>query len=194
MKRILMIIAFEGFRDEEYAEPKAVLENAGAKVVTASTKTGTAIGKLGLKTKVDLTLDQIHVPDYDAVLFIGGPGSYQFHHDKKAHDIVNETVAAGKVLGGICAGVNTLAQAGTLKGKTVTSFSGVAEEVKAAGAIHTGQGLEVDGKIVTADGPAHAKAFGEMVWRLLSSPLSSPSPAASENSFPSPSKMERGSQ
>lgn len=165
--KVLMVIAFEGFRDEEYSEPKEVLEKAGAEVVTASTKIGTAVGKLGLKTKVDITLDQIQVLDYDAVLFIGGPGSYQFHHDPKAHAIVKETVAARKVLGGICAGVNTLAQAGALKGKTVTSFTGVAEEVKATRANYTGKGLEVDGKIVTADGPAHATAFGEAVWKIL---------------------------
>lgn len=162
-----MIIAFEGFRDEEYAEPKKVLENAGVEVVTASTQAGTATGKLGLKARADITLDQVRVPDYDAVLFVGGPGSYQFHHDAKAHKIVKDTVAAGKVLGGICAGVNTLAQAGVLKDQTVTSFSGVAEEVKAAGANYTGKGLEVDGKIVTADGPAQAKAFGEAVWKIL---------------------------
>jgi protease I len=162
-----MIVAFEGFRDEEYAEPKKVLEKAGAEVITASTKIGTAIGKLGLKTKVDITLDQAQVSDYDAVLFIGGPGSYQFHHDPKAHKIVKDTVAAGKVLGGICAGVNTLAQAGILKGKTVTSFAGVSEEVKAKGGNYTGKGIEVDGKIVTADGPASATAFGEAVWKIL---------------------------
>jgi protease I len=165
--KVLMVIAFEGFRDEEYDHPKKALEGAGAEVVPASTKTGTATGKLGLKTKVDITLDQVQVSDYDAILFIGGPGSYQFHHDPKAHKIVKDAVAAGKVLGGICAGVNTLAQAGALAGKTVTSFSGVAEEVKATGANYTGKGLEVDGKIVTADGPAHAKIFGEAVWKIL---------------------------
>jgi protease I len=166
-KRIIMIVAFEGFRDEEYAEPKAVLEKTGADVTTASTKMGTAVGKLGLKAKVDITLDQINVPDYDAVLFIGGPGSYQFHHDKKAHQIVKEADKLGKVIGGICAGVNTLAQAGILKGKTVTSFSGVKDEVVAAGAHYTGKGIEVDGKIVTADGPGSATAFGEAVWKIL---------------------------
>jgi len=187
--KVLLVIAFEGFRDEEYDEPKKVIEKAGAEVITASTKIGTAVGKLGLKTKVDIVLDQVKVPDYDAVLFIGGPGSYQFHHDKKAHQIVKEAEKLGKVIGGICAGVNTLAQAGILKGKTVTSFAGVSEEVKAAGANYTGKGIEIDGKIVTADGPQHATDFGEAVHRLLSSPLSSPS----ANSFPSPSKMERGS-
>lgn len=165
--KALLVIAFEGFRDEEYAEPKKVMEKAGAEVVTASTKIGTAVGKLGLKTKVDIVLDQVKVPDYDAVLFIGGPGSYQFHHDKKAHQIVKEAEKLGKVIGGICAGVNTLAQAGILKGKTVTSFSGVKDEVVAAGAHYTGKGVEVDGRIVTADGPGSATAFGEAVWKIL---------------------------
>ncbi len=45
MKKIAMFIAFQGFRDEEYAEPKKALEAAGHKVVTVSTAKGEAKGK-----------------------------------------------------------------------------------------------------------------------------------------------------
>lgn len=38
-----MIIAFQDFRDAEYFIPKEILEKAGAKVTTVSTKLGTAI-------------------------------------------------------------------------------------------------------------------------------------------------------
>lgn len=70
-----MIIAFEGFRDEEYAEPKKVLEGAGIKVTTASSKVGVARGKLGMSAKVDTALKDVNVPDYDAVIFVGEVGS-----------------------------------------------------------------------------------------------------------------------
>jgi len=81
MKQVAMVIAFARFRDEEYSIPKDVLTKAGYKVVTVSSQLGEATGKLGLKTKVDLTLDQVKVPDYDTVLFIGGPGSFDYYEN-----------------------------------------------------------------------------------------------------------------
>ena len=167
MKRAVMIIAFAGFRDEEYLHPKEVLEKAGIKVVTASTRLGTAKGKFGAPAKVDILIKDVKAADYDAVLFIGGPGCYQFHDDLTAHNIVKDTIKSGKVLGGICAAVTTLARAGVLKGKTVTSFPGERANLIAEGAHHTGKGLEVDGKVLTADGPQSAKAWGEAIAREL---------------------------
>ena len=53
-KKVAMIIAFRDFRDAEYFVPKEILEKAGAKVTTVSTKIGTAIGADGGDTEVDL--------------------------------------------------------------------------------------------------------------------------------------------
>src|SRR3989339_350786 len=126
-KKTLMIIAHEMFRDEEYAEPKAVLEKAGFQVTTASSQPGEATGRFGLKAKVDLTLDKVKVDDYDAVLFIGGPGSHGYYHDPLAHRTAKEAVEQGKVLGAICAAPGILANAGLLKGKNATVHEGDAE-------------------------------------------------------------------
>lgn len=166
-KSVVMIIAFEGFRDEEYLHPKAVLENAGIKVTTASTQLGTAKGKFGAPAKVDILIKDVNTNDYDAVLFIGGPGCFQFHDDPLAQQIAKDTVKADKILGGICAAVTTLARAGVLKGKTVTSYPGERENIIAEGARHTGKGVEIDGKILTADGPQSAKAWGEAIVKAL---------------------------
>jgi len=168
MKKAIFIIAKKEFRDEEYREPKEVLENAGIQTITASTEIGQAIGKLGMRTNVDITLEEVKPADYDAVIFIGGPGSYDYFDNSEAHRIAKETLENKKILASICASVGTLANAEVLKGKRVTSFSGVAELVKSKGAIHTGKGLEQDGNIITADGPAHAAAFGEAILKAIS--------------------------
>ncbi|MGB9612838.1 MAG: DJ-1/PfpI family protein [Candidatus Margulisiibacteriota bacterium] len=165
-KKVLMIIAFEGFRDEEYQQPKTVLEKAGVEVTTASSKLGTATGKLGMKAKVDITLDQVKVSGYDAVLFIGGPGCYNYYDDPTCHKIAQETVKEGKILGAICAAPGILAQAGVLKGKKATMFADDGTLAK-GGAIYTGKGVEIDGKIITATGPSTAKAFGEAILKAL---------------------------
>ena len=118
-----MVIAFDKFRDEEYKEPKELLEKSGVQITTVSSKPGTAKGKHGLPAKVDLTLDKLNVSDYDAILYIGGPGCYSFYDDPTAHKIAQDTVKAGKILGAICAAPGILANAGVLKGKKATMFA-----------------------------------------------------------------------
>lgn len=161
-----MIIAFEGFRDEEYREPKTVFEKAGIIVATASSSLGTAKGKLGLPAKVDLTLDQLKISDYDAVLFIGGPGCYGYYDDPVAHKIAKETIRQGKILGAICAAPGILANAGALKGKKATMFTDDGTLAK-GGATYTGKGVEIDGKIITATGPQTARVWGEAIVKAF---------------------------
>lgn len=158
-----MIIAFQGFRDEEYDIPKKILEKSGTEVTTASTQVGTATGKLGMTAKVDITLKDIKVSDYDSIVFVGGPGSYDLFDDPLAQGIAKETVKQNKILAAICAAPGILAKAGLIKGKKTTCFSGVSYLLVKSGANYTGSGLEVDGKIITADGPKHAKQFGEAI-------------------------------
>jgi len=165
-KSVLMVLAQDPFRDPEYFEPKKVLESAGHKVTTTCTAP-VAKGAEGASVKADVLFRDVNAKDYDAIVFIGGAGSYQYHDDKKAHDLAKYAVNNGKVLGAICAAVGTLANAGVLKGKKATSFSGVADMVKAGGATYTGKPVEVDGKLITADGPRSARAFGESIAKAL---------------------------
>ncbi|MDD5594209.1 MAG: DJ-1/PfpI family protein [Candidatus Margulisbacteria bacterium] len=167
-KNALMVIAFERFRDEEYAEPKKVLEKAGFKVTTASLQTGIAKGKYGMEVPVDIALKNVKAADYDTVIFVGGPGSHGYFDDPTAQAIAQETHAAGKILAAICAAPSILANAGLLKGKTATSFADQGPNLTAKGAHFTGRGLEIDSNIITADGPAHAKEFGEAIVKGVS--------------------------
>ena len=162
MKKAAMIIAFDKFRDEEYKEPKDLLEKSGAQITTVSSKLGTAKGKHGLPANVELTLDKLKVKEFDAILFIGGPGCYSYYDDPTAHRIAQETLKEGKILGAICAAPGILANAGVLKGKKATMFADDGTLAK-GGATYTGQGVEIDGKIITATGPSTARAWGEAI-------------------------------
>jgi len=165
-KIALMVLAEKPFRDPEYFEPKKVLESAGVKVVTASTGP-VAYGAEGAQVKADILLDKVKAEDYDAIIFIGGTGSYQYHNDPKAHELARYAVKPGKVLGSICASVGTLAKAGVLKGKKATGDPGVAEMIKAGGANYTGGNVETDGNIITAKGRTNGKEFGEALAKAL---------------------------
>jgi protease I len=170
MSKIALIIAFEKFRDEEYANPKEVLEQAGFTTVTVSSRLGTATGKLGMEVNVDMTLDQLVVQDYAAILFIGGPGSFDYYDNPLCHKIAQDTLKAGRILGAICAAPGILAKAGVLKGKKATMFDDT-RVLGENGAIYTGAGVEIDGYIITATGPATAEAWGEAIVQAIKQPL-----------------------
>ena len=165
-KKVLMVLASQNFRDPEFFVPKDVIEKAGIKVLTASSKP-VSTGAEGGKVKTDVLLDKVNPSEYDAIVFIGGPGSPEYFEDRMAHDICKKTLETGKILASICAAGSTLARAGVLKGKKATAFEGRGKDLKDHGAIYTGKPLEIDGSIITANGPRAAKEFGEAIVKAL---------------------------
>ncbi|KAF0126669.1 MAG: protease I [Elusimicrobia bacterium] len=166
-KKIAMFIAFQGFRDEEYIEPKKALEAAGVKVDTVSTARGQAQGKFRLTAQVDKAVDEVRVEDYDALALVGGPGALEHLDNPKVHGLFREAMAADKVVGAICISPVVLAHAGLLKGRAVTCWPDGAPEVEKAGAKFTGSELEIDGRLITASGPVPAKKYGQALVEAL---------------------------
>lgn len=164
---VVMVVAQQGFRDEELFEPKAVLEKHGHSVHVASTQCGEAIGKLGGITRVDLTLSEIDSTAFDALVFVGGPGCRQFFHDEIAHRLIQEFDRKKKVVASICSAGGTLAYSGILQGKNATSFPTERTDLEKGGAHYQEQPVVTDGRIVTANGPQAAQAFGEAIAHLL---------------------------
>lgn len=160
MKRVLMVIAPVQFRDEEYALPKEELETRGAEVLTASVAPGPCRGKLGMLAQARIALFEAKADDYDAVAFIGGSGSQVFFDDLDAHALARRMHEDGKILGAICIAPSILARAGLLTGRSATAFPTQERDLEAHGAAYTGRPVEVDGSIITANGPEAASAFG----------------------------------
>jgi deglycase len=170
MKQVAMVIAPAVFRDEEYAEPKAVLESRGAAVITVSNRPGICIGKLGMEAVAEIDLAEALRREWDAVLFVGGGGSEIFFDDPAAHALAEKALEAGSVLGAICIAPSTLAHAGLLAGRRATAFPSQHNDLVACGATWTGDAVTVDGRVITANGPEAAAAFGEAVARALALP------------------------
>jgi len=166
-KNVLFIIAKADFRDEELFEPKRILEQLGAKAVVASSSVGLRRGMLGGTVQATMTIDEVAVGDYDAVIFIGGTGASEYLENTIAHKIAKGTVENSKVLGAICIAPSTLANAGVLTGKQATSWSSQRSHLKQQGAAVTTDPVVVDGNIVTGEGPHAAREFGTAIANLL---------------------------
>ncbi|MBI4406718.1 DJ-1/PfpI family protein [Candidatus Micrarchaeota archaeon] len=171
MKKVLFVIAPEGFRDEELFHTKEVLEFKGAACSVASTRKGTAVGKLGAKAEVKKEISEVEVNDFDAVAFVGGPGveKYKLYENEKVLKLAKEFSAADKITTAICIAPRILAMAGILQNKRATCFPdpGSIALLKQRGAKYEEEHVVKDGKIITADGPESARKFGEKIAHEL---------------------------
>jgi protease I len=170
-KKALMIIAQRNFRDEEFQEPKAILDKAGVKVFVASTDAGTAKGMFGTQVVPNTTVDKVNPAEFDAVVVVGGGGSQTYlWNNTYVHKIVQAMHRKGGIVAAICISPAVLAKAGLLKGKKATVFpsSDAINELKKAGAIVSDTPVMVDGKIITGKGPEAAREFGQKIAESLS--------------------------
>jgi protease I len=169
MAKVLMIIAQQGFRDEELLIPKEVLEREGHNVKVASMTRMKASGSKGAVVQPDMAIYEANSEFFDAVAVVGGPGSPALSENKEVIDFVMAMSAKKKITAGICLGPMTLAKAGVLSGRNATIWPGkdAIMLLRQVECVYKKEPVVVDGHIVTADGPQSAAKFGAEIANLL---------------------------
>lgn len=164
---VLMVVASNEFRDEEFREPAEALAHVKAGVFVASSSKTVSTGMKGHTVSPDMLLSEVDVSKYAAVIFVGGVGAAEYFDDPVAHRIAQEAVRQNKLLCSICIASSTLANAGVLKGKKATCWPTEKSNLEAHGAIHVDDNLVRDGNIITSDGPENARAFARIICHAL---------------------------
>jgi len=171
MAKVLMVVAERDFRDEEFKVPNELIRSAGHSVTVASSGPGVAHGRLGMRVAPDVVIGAVDPSDYDALVITGGSGCQTYlWSNKPLLEAVRRVYEKGGVVAAICIAPAVLARAGIIKSKRCTVFQSpeAISEVEKGGCILQEESVVVDGNIVTANGPAAAKAFGEAIIKLLS--------------------------
>lgn len=169
MKKIALIIAFKGFQDQEYFETRRVLESAGYQVDIFSNQVGLAQGTEGGEVKIDLSLDQISLDKYQALVLIGGSGALKCLNNELVHSLIQEALnSRDLILAAICIAPLILTQAVDLKGRSMTVWSSSLDRsavkvLKNEGVSYLDQPVVKDGQLITADGPAAAETFAQAI-------------------------------
>jgi len=167
MRKALLVIANKDFENTEFLHTQEETEKAKINIIIVSKKKGTAVRTYGIKIQVDLGLDEVNVDDYDAIIFIGGIGACEYYRNKKVLSLAVKTFNKGKKTCAICVAPLILTNVGLLKYKNVTVYKDLVQMLKEHGAKHTGKQVEVDGKIITANGPNAARLFGQTIIREI---------------------------
>ncbi len=170
VNNILMIIAQNDFRDEEFLEPKKVFESNNSKITVASVTTKEARGMLNTTVKPDIRIADANANDYDAIVVVGGMGSKKYlWENKKLHNLLQDANNKNKIIAAICISPVVLAKSKLLTDKKCTVFNDP-ESIKLiskAGGIYENKDVRVDGNIITGRDPKSAKKFGKEIIKAL---------------------------
>ena len=170
--RVAILVA-DDFEQVEMTEPRKALEQAGARVTLISPVKGQVHG-VNHDTKadtfqVDMPLDQAKPEDFDAVLLPGGALNADFLRVvPKAQDFVRSFDAAGKPMAVICHAPWLLVSSGLVKGRTLTSYHTIQDDIRNAGASWVDREVVHDGNLVTSRQPSDIPAFNREMIQLFS--------------------------
>jgi protease I len=171
--RRIAVVATDGFEQSELTEPKRLLEAAGATVDVISPGDANEIKgwdkkDWGKSVKVDVHLDKADAGKYDAVVLPGGViNPDKLRTDEKVLDLVKAISAAGKPVAAICHGPWTLINAGLVKGKRITSWPSLKQDLGNAGATWEDSQVVQDGNLITSRKPDDIPAFTDALIKLL---------------------------
>ncbi|HOI60366.1 MAG TPA: DJ-1/PfpI family protein [Candidatus Pacearchaeota archaeon] len=171
-KKIAMVIAAREFRDEECFETKDILEKEGFNITLFSNEKGIAVGRFGGEIKVEKTLEEIDVSDFDCVLFVGGGGAIKYLDNNLSYDLLRKANKRNIIITAICIAPVILANAGILEGKKATVWSNDLDKsaikiLEQKGATYINKNSVIDKNIVTANGPSAIKEFCEDIIRFF---------------------------
>jgi protease I len=149
------------FEDSEFQKPYEAYEQAGHQLTIVGLKAGAEIkGKKGtVTTRVEKGIDQVNPGEFDA-LFI--PGGYSPDHLRANPAVVQFTRAffdANKPVFAICHAPQLLMTARVVKGRTLTAWATIQDDLKQAGANVVDQEVVVDKNLVTSRKPDDIPAF-----------------------------------
>ncbi|NUQ20988.1 MAG: type 1 glutamine amidotransferase [Gemmatimonadaceae bacterium] len=184
------ILATDGVEQVELLEPKAALENAGAKTEVISLKGGTIQAMnhddKGEKIPVDRELADVSAADYDALLLPGGVANPdRLRTDRRAVNFVRDFFERDKPVAAICHGPWLLVEAGVLEGRTITSWPSLKTDIENAGGTWVDKTVQVDQKLVTSRKPDDIPHFNARILQTFTSGMSERQVDATvEQSFP----------
>ena len=161
-----LLLSADDFEDLELLYPYYRLKEDGWDVTVASHEEGTIRGKHGYPVHVDAKYSDIDPKGYDLLVLPGGRAPEKVRLHKEAIDIVKSFFRDDKYVAAICHGPQILASADELKGRKVTSWKGVKDDIYHAGANYVDAEVVVDGKLVTSRMPDDLPAFMREINKL----------------------------
>ncbi len=166
------ILATDGVEQSELAEPREYLETEGARTILLSPKLDRIQSmqhdEKGEIFNVDEGLNEANPEDFDAVLLPGGAlNADHLRVSKQAQEFVKKMDIAEKPIAVICHGPWLLVSAGLVKGRTLTSYHTIQDDIRNAGGIWEDKEVIRDQNWVSSRQPSDIPAFNRAMGELF---------------------------
>lgn len=157
----IAVIITNMFEDSEYTEPVKAFLRAGHRIVHVGLTAGQTVKgmKKGTPVVIDEAVKDLRVRGFDALLIPGGYSPDGLRGDAEAVRFTREFVESGKPVFSICHGPQLLISARILKGKKITGWKSIKEDLINAGAEYRDEEVVEDGNILSSRSPADLPAF-----------------------------------
>jgi protease I len=167
------VLANDGFEDSELLEPVKALRDAGARVTILSLKPGQIQGvrhdlDKTVRVNVDRTLRDARAEEFDAVHLPGGTvNADSLRRVPEVQSFLRAMEGAGKPLAAICHAPWELVSAGLVRGRTLTSYHTIQDDIRNAGGYWGDREVVEDGNWVTSRQPGDLPAFNRAMVSLF---------------------------
>jgi protease I len=160
----ILILATHGFEQSELDVPQAALRRAGAAVDVVAPEPGEIKGwqdkNWGRPVAVDRTLGEARAEDYDAIVLPGGQMNPDtLRGNEAALSLIRRFFEQGKVVAAVCHGPWLLIDTGIAKGRKLTSYKTIRQDLVNAGASWEDKEVVTDEGVVTSRKPDDLPAF-----------------------------------
>lgn len=168
MSKVAFLLASQ-FEDSEMKVPYEAVKEAGHQAHIIGLKQGETLkGKKGeVSYTVEKAISEVKAVEYDAVVIPGGSSPEGLRGDQGILTFVKEADASGKPIAAICHGPQILISADLLKGRTITSFPPLKDDMVNAGASFKDEEVVVDNNFITSRTPKDEPAFVRELLKAL---------------------------
>ncbi|WP_038040854.1 type 1 glutamine amidotransferase domain-containing protein [Thermus tengchongensis] len=164
MERIGILLA-DLFDEREFLYPYYRVQEAGYTPVVLGPEAREYRAKSGLSWKAEAGAQE--APALRGLLIPGGFAPDYLRRSPEVLSLVRRVAEEGKPIGAICHAGWVLVSAGLVRGRRVTGFPSIRDDLENAGGLYQEAGVVVDGNLVTAQGPKDLPGFMRAFLDLL---------------------------
>ena len=172
-KRVAVLMT-DGVEQVEYTGPRSFLEQHGAQVILISPKrVGEQVQGMnhdapGDSFLVEMNVNDAKPADFDALVLPGGEKNpLELRKSPESIAFIRNFYDEDKPIAAICHAPWVLIDAGIAESKSLTSWPGIQDDMKNAGAEWSDQEVVIDEKLITSRKPDDIPAFNEALLKEL---------------------------
>jgi protease I len=161
------ILVENDYQDQEVWVPLYRLREEGYRTVVVGTGAAAYKSKYGYPIQAELAAAQAKGVDFEGVIIPGGWAPDRLRQDPAVLKLVRDLFERRKVVAAICHAGWVLCSAGVVRGRKVTAYQAIKDDLVNAGAEFLDQEVVRDGHLITSRRPDDLPAFCREIVRAL---------------------------